>query len=310
MPEIQHLMKAINYKKITKEYLQILIGSAIMAFGYVLFIAPYKLAPGGVYGIAITIHHLTKGMFDFFPDGLPIGTVALSMDIPLAIIGTIMLGPKFGFKTVVGFVSLAVFTDFMSGWWGIEPLIANDMLLSSVFGGVLLGLGLGLIFRTRATSGGTDIVAMIINKYTHLPVGTLLILVDSAVVAVSIFVYNDWKIPFYSLIVIYITGKVIDAVIQGISSDRTVYIISDKYEEIREKIIHDLERGGTYIHGEGMYNNQPKKIIYTIVDRKQLPLLIEFVHEIDPDAFLSVIKANQTLGNGFQSLREATLGEL
>jgi uncharacterized membrane-anchored protein YitT (DUF2179 family) len=303
-------MKAVNYKKITKEYLQILIGSAIMALGFLLFISPYKLAPGGVYGVAITVHHLTKGMFDFFSDGLPIGGIALSMDIPLAIIGTIILGPKFGFKTVVGFVSLAIFTDSIAGWWGDAPLIVNDPLLSSIFGGAILGLGLGLIFRTRATSGGTDIVAMIINKYTRLPVGTLLIIVDSVVVAISVFAYKDWKIAFYSLIVIYITGKVIDVVIQGISNDKTVYIISDKYEEIRNKIIHDLERGGTYIHGEGMYNNQPKKIIYTIVDRKQLPILIEFVHEIDPNAFLSVIKANQTLGNGFQSLREATLGEL
>lgn len=300
----------IKYKKAIKEYAQILVGSAIMAFGFVLFISPYKLAPGGVYGIAITIHHLTKGMFDFFSDGLPIGGVALSMDIPLAILGTYILGPKFGFKTVVGFVSLAIFTDSISSWWGDTPLVANDPLLSAIFGGVMLGFGLGLIFRTRATSGGTDIVAMIINKYTHLPVGTLLILVDSAVVAVSIFAYNDWKIPLYSLIVIYITGKVIDVVIQGISSDRTVYIISDYYEDIRAKIIHDLERGGTYIHGEGMYNNQPKKIIYTIIDRKQLPQLIEIVHEIDPNAFLSVMKAHQTLGNGFQSLREATLGEL
>lgn len=303
-------MKAVNYKKITKEYLQILSGSAIMALGFVLFISPYKLAPGGVYGVAITVHHLTKGMFDFFSDGLPIGGIALSMDIPLAIIGTIILGPKFGFKTVVGFVSLAIFTDSIAGWWGDAPLIVNDPLLSSIFGGAILGLGLGLIFRTRATSGGTDIVAMIINKFTRLPVGTLLIIVDSVVVAISVFAYKDWKIAFYSLIVIYITGKVIDVVIQGISNDKTVYIISDKYEEIRNKIIHDLERGGTYIHGEGMYNNQPKKIIYTIVDRKQLPILIEFVHEIDPNAFLSVIKANQTLGNGFQSLREATLGEL
>lgn len=303
-------MKAISYKKITKEYLQILVGSAIMAFGFVLFISPYKLAPGGVYGISITIHHLTKGLFDLFPDGLPIGSVALCMDIPLAIIGTWILGPKFGLKTVVGFVSLAVFTDLMARWWGDVPLIENDMLISALCGGVLLGFGIGLIFRTRATSGGTDIVAMIINKYTHLPLGILMIIVDSCVVAISIFAYNDWKIPLYSLVVIYITGKLIDVVIQGISSDKTVYIISDKYELIREKIIHDLERGGTYIHGEGMYNNQPKKIIYTIVDRKQLPLLIEFVHEIDPDAFLSVIRANQTLGNGFQSLREATLGEL
>ncbi len=298
-------MKNKNVKSIINEYLLLLIGTFIMAVGFVYFISPFKLAPGGVYGIAITIHHLTKGVFDFFPDGLPIGMVALSMDIPLCIIGSIILGPKFGLKTVIGFVSLAVFTDLLESSWGSQPLVSDDPFLSAVFGGVILGIGLGLVFKTKATSGGTDIVAMIISKYTQFPIGTTLIVVDSLVVLVSLFAYNSWIIPLYSWIVIYITGKVIDKVIQGISTDKSVYIISDKHEEIRNVILLNLERGGTYLNGEGMYNGASKKIIYSIVDRKQLPQLIESVHKIDPEAFMSVLEGSQTLGNGFKSLHEA-----
>lgn len=294
--------KKINYKEEGKSYFLILIGTILMALGFVFFIAPFRLAPGGVYGIAITVHHFTKGMFDLFPEGIPIGVMALMMDIPLCIIGIWILGPKFGVKTVFGFLSLAFFTDFITAISGGGALMPDDRFLSAVFGGVMLGLGLGLIFRTKATSGGTDIIAMIISKYTKHPVGSTLIIVDSLVVFVGLVVFNDWTIPLYSLVVIYVTGNVIDMVIKGISTDKTVYIISDYHELIRDNIINTLERGGTYIHGEGMYNGKERKIIYTIVSRKELPQLIHFVKEVDPVAFLSVVDATETIGLGFKSI--------
>ncbi len=300
----------MNRKQRAKEdvfsYLLILVGTLIMAIGFVFFISPFKLAPGGVYGIAITFHHLTKEMFSVFPNGIPIGAMALSMDIPLCILGIIILGPKFGLKTVVGFTSLAIFTDVISLYSSEQGLIKDDPFLSAVFGGVLLGLGLGLVFKSKATSGGTDIVAMIISKYTKLPVGTMLIIVDSMVVFVGLIAYGDWTIPLYSLVVIYVTGKVIDMVIKGISTDKTVYIISENHEMIRDQIINTLKRGGTYIHGEGMYNGVSKKIIYTIVDRKQLPTLIDYVKQVDPNAFVSVIEASETLGLGFKSIHQSS----
>ncbi len=296
----------IDFKEESKNYLQILTGSLLMAVGFVFFIAPFKLAPGGVYGIAITIHHLTKGMFDLFPEGIPIGIMALGMDIPLCLIGIWVLGPKFGLKTIFGFLSLAFFTDAISALSGGIALIPDDRFLSAVFGGVMLGLGLGLIFRTKATSGGTDIIAMIISKFSKHPVGSTLIIVDSVVVFVGLIAFNDWTIPLYSLVTIYITGIVIDMVIKGISTDKTVYIISDKHEQIRDNIINTLERGGTYIHGEGMYNGKERKIIYTIVNRKELPQLIGFVKQVDPDAFLSVVDATETLGLGFKSIHNSS----
>jgi uncharacterized membrane-anchored protein YitT (DUF2179 family) len=276
-------------------YSLIIVGAFILASSFVLFITPYKIVPGGVYGISIVLHYLFN---------TPVGLVALCFDIPLTIIGIRFLGPRFGMKTVVGFSLTALFNDTLTLLWGYEPLVTGDALLSSIFGGVLAGLGLGLIFKSKATSGGSDIVAMIIAKYTRLPLGMLMIYVDSVIVLVGLLVFQDWKIPLYSWIVIFITGKVIDVVLEGVSYDKSLFIISDKHEEIRDKIINNLDRGGTFIDGKGMYNYADKRIIFTVVSRRELAILEEYIHEIDPKAFLTITDATEILGEGFKSLRE------
>ncbi|MBE0663095.1 MAG: YitT family protein [Bacteroidales bacterium] len=282
----------------------IVIGSFILAAGFVFFITPYRIVPGGVYGISIVIHFMTKGMFSFAPDGFPIGLMGLILNIPLTIIGIRVLGPKFGVKTVLGFVLTSAFMDGLTYWRGDLPLVENDALLSSIFGGVLIGFGLGLIFKSKASSGGSDIVAMIFNKYTRLPVGQLIIYVDSVIVLVGLAAFGDWKIPLYSWIVIFITGKVIDVVMQGVNYDKTLFIISDKYDAIRDKIINDLDRGGTFISGKGMFNGAEKTIIFTVVNRRELAMIEEFIHKTDPRAFLTVMDANDIIGEGFKSLDE------
>jgi uncharacterized membrane-anchored protein YitT (DUF2179 family) len=280
-------------------YTLIIIGAFILASGFVLFITPYRIIPGGVYGISIVLHYLF---------GTPVGTMALLMDIPLTIIGIRILGPRFGVKTVVGFTLTAIFTDTLTYFWGYEPLVKGDALVSAIFGGVLLGVGIGLIFKARATSGGSDIVAMIINKYTKIPLGQLMIYVDSVIVLFGLVVFRDWKVPLYSWIVIFITGKVIDVVLEGISYDKSLFIISDRHEEIRDKIIHNLNRGGTLIEGKGMFNMAERKIIFTVVSRRELALLEEYIHQIDPKAFLTVLNATEILGEGFKSLEEKMTG--
>lgn len=278
-----------------KAYSLIIVGAFIMASGFVLFITPHNIVPGGVYGIAIVIHHFT----DF-----PIGMTALAFDIPLTIIGIRVLGPRFGVKTVVGFILTAVFVDGLTYVYGAKALVPDDILLSSIFGGVFIGLGLGMIFKSKATSGGSDIVAMIISKYTKLPLGQLMIYVDSTIVIAGLFAFQDWTIPLYSLIVIYITGRVVDLVLQGVSYEKTLFIISEKHDEIRHKIIHDLNRGGTFLKGEGMYSGNEKSIIYTVLTRRELSLLQDFIQKTDPEAFLTVINANEILGKGFKSLND------
>jgi uncharacterized membrane-anchored protein YitT (DUF2179 family) len=291
-------------KKWFLNYTLIILGAFILAAGFVFFISPYKIVPGGVYGIAIVVHHMTRGMISWAPDGFPIGLMGLILNIPLTIIGIKILGPRFGVKTIVGFVLSSVFMDGITYFRGEAPLVAGDALLSSIFGGVMVGIGLGLIFKSKATSGGSDIVAMIIAKYTRMPLGQLMIYVDSVIVLLGLVVFADWKIPLYSWIVIFITGKVIDLVLQGISYDKTLFIISEKFEEIRERIIVDLNRGGTYIPGKGMYNGSDKTIIFTVVNRREMSILVEFIHTIDPHAFVTVLEANEILGEGFKSLRE------
>ncbi|HNW97684.1 MAG TPA: YitT family protein [Bacteroidales bacterium] len=282
-------------KKWFLSYSLIIIGAFTLAVGYVYFISPHKIVPGGVFGISIVLHHVF---------GFPIGITGLILNVPLTIIGIKILGPRFGVKTVVGFSLASIFIDTLTMIWGEAPLVKEDVLLSAIFGGVLVGLGVGLIFKGKATSGGSDIVAMIIAKYTRMPLGQLMIIIDSCIVIVGLIAFGDWRIPLYSWIVIFITGKVIDTVLEGISYDKTLFIVTEKYEELREKIIKDLDRGGTLLHGEGMYKGTEKKVIFTNVNRRELAMLQEYINSIDPNAFMSVIDANEIIGNGFKSLRE------
>jgi uncharacterized membrane-anchored protein YitT (DUF2179 family) len=278
-----------------KDYSLILLGTFIMSAGFVFFISPYKLVPGGVYGIAIMIHHIL---------GLPIGIVGLAMDIPLTIIGIKVLGPRFGAKTIVGFVSTSLWISILEYLWGYEPLVTNEPLLSTIYGGALVGIGLGMVFKSKATSGGTDIVAMILAKYTKLPVGQLLIIVDSLIVIGGLIAFDDWKIPLLSWLIIFMVGKIVDVIIEGTGYDKSVMIISEKHEQIKNKILNDMKRGGTYIKGKGMFKSDEKNIIMTVVNRREVVILKDFIRKIDPNAFVMVSDTNEIMGDGFKSLNE------
>lgn len=273
-------------------YLQIVLGSIVMAGGYVLFIVPYRIVPGGVYGVSIVAHYLF---------GLPTGTTALVLNIPLLWWGIRELGPRFGAKTMVGLVLTSGFIDLLTLWWGEQPATA-DPLVSSIFGGVLIGAGLGLIFRSRATSGGSDIVAQILTKRTRVPVGQMLMVVDAAVVGVGIAAFHDITLALYALVTIFVTGKVIDAVVVGMRYYKTAMIISAEHDRIRDRIINSMGRGGTYLLAKGMYNNAPKKVIFCAVSRRELPELEMHVREVDPTAFMTVFDTREVLGEGFLSL--------
>jgi len=276
-------------------YSLILVGSFVMAAGFVFFITPYKLVPGGVYGIGIVLYHITNEL-------IPVGLTGLAFNIPLTIIGVKLLGPRFGVKTIVGFVMASVFMDGLTWFWGNRPLVEDEALLSSIFGGILVGFGLGLVFKARASSGGSTIMAMIATKYTRVPIGQTLMVIDSIIVLFGLIAFRQWDIPLYSWIVIFITAKMIDVTMEGFSYEKTLFIISDKYQEISDKIINDLKRGGTVLDGKGMYNNAEKKIIFVNVSRRELSILTEYINQIDPRAFLTVIEASEILGEGFKSL--------
>jgi uncharacterized membrane-anchored protein YitT (DUF2179 family) len=313
--EIKTTAKKYNMAFLTKQkicskqwfidYLLILFGSFILAAGFVYFVTPHKIIPGGVYGIGIVVHYLTQGWFSVWPDGFPIGLVGLLLNIPLTILGIKILGPRFGAKTIAGFVLTSIFIDGIT-WLrpeGDAPLV-NDVLLSSVFAGVLMGVGLGLIFKSRATSGGSDIIAMILAKFTRIPLGKLMIYVDSVIVLTGLIAFRNWHIPLYSWVVIYITGRTIDMILEGANYNKALLIISKKHSEIKNKILYDLERGGTYLKGKGMHTGEEKEIIFTVVSRREVAILQEYISTIDPDAFITVMDTREILGEGFQSLKK------
>lgn len=278
-----------------KAYSLIIVGAFVIALGYVLFITPYRIVPGGVYGISIVLHHTF---------GTPVGLMALAFNIPLTLLGIKILGPRFGAKTITGFIFTSAFMDLLTFWVGEDPVIQGDPLVSAIFGGAVVGLGVGLLFKAKATCGGTDLVSMMLGKWTRYPLGQLMMMVDALIVLVGAIVFTDWAIPMYSLITIFVMGKVIDTVLQGISYDKVALIISDQYELIGQKIIHDLHRGGTFIKGQGMYARNERTLIYVVLNRRELSGLEEYIHQIDPHAFLTVIDASEILGSGFKSLRE------
>jgi len=263
--------------------------------GYVMFISPDKIVPGGIYGISIMLHHLL---------GTPLGMTALAFNIPLTIIGTKLLGPRFGVKTVVAFVLTSIYVDVLYYFYGSLPLVPGETLVSCIFGGLFIGVGVAMTFKAKATSGGSDVIAMILQKYTRLPSGQLMMMVDGIIVLISLIVFGDWRIPLFSFITIFVIGKVIDITLHGFTYDKTLFIISEKHEEIRNSIINDLKRGGTFLRGEGMYNRDSKQIIFTVLNPRELYLLEEYINHIDPQAFIAVLEAYEILGKGFKSLSE------
>lgn len=283
-------------KKWFISYSYLVIGTFILALGYSFFMTPYKIIPGGIYGISIVLHHKF---------GFPVGMAALFFNLPLTLIGLKMLGPKFGVKTFVCFLLTALFTDGVVLLWGHDPLqLQDEVLLASIFGGVIMGVGVGLIFRSRASSGGSDVIASILSKYTKIPLGTQLMIVDSVIVLIGFAVFQDWKIPLYSWLTIFIMGKVIDVVLHGFTDDKTVFIISSKSEEISMAIIHDLKRGGTIFNGKGMFTKEEKEVLYTVVNRREVSDLVHYIFAIDPEAFISIQDAHEIIGKGFKSIAE------
>ncbi len=282
-------------KKWFKAYSFIVLGAVVITSGYVFFIIPYKILPGGVYGIAIILHHKL---------GTPVGMTALVFNIVLLLAGLKLLGPRFGVKTLTALVLTSVLVDVASYWSGLEPLVEDEALLSSVFGGLLVGVGVGLIFKARASTGGSDVLAMILGRYSSMPVGQIMIVIDSVVVLLGLLVFGDWKIPLYSWILIFVYGKTVDVVLQGPSYDKTLFIISKKHDLIREKLVKDMGRRGSFLSGEGMFGGKSHKIIFTTVTRREVALLQDFIHDIDPDAFMTVLEANEVLGGGFRTLKD------
>jgi uncharacterized membrane-anchored protein YitT (DUF2179 family) len=288
---INPLKDKILSKEWVMSYVTLIAGTFVLALGYAFFMTPYKITPGGIYGISIVLHY----QFNF-----PVGLAALCFNLPLTLIGLKLLGSRFGIKTFIGFILTALFTDGLRFFLGNDPLkLQDEVLLASIFGGVIMGIGVGMIFKSRASS----VLASILSKYTKMPLGKQLMLVDSCIVVLGFLAFQDWKIPLYSWLTIFLMGKVIDMVLHGFSDDKIVFIISDKSEALRKTIIYDLQRGGTIFQAKGMFTQEPKNVLFTVMNRREIPDLQKYIFQVDVNAFISILDAHEILGKGFKSLQ-------
>lgn len=307
-----------------RDIITIIIGCAIVAAGFVFFINPYNIVPGGVYGAGIVLHNI-------FPT-IQVGTFGYMMDIPLLIIAIIIFGKQFGGRTLfAAFITPGLMNLFTTlaypnkeAMQSLDPSLifggaidlSDHLMLTCILGGTILGAGLGLVVRSNATTGGTDIIAMILNKYFHIPFSRGVLLADSCVVLAGLLVIGfgigledgesgGWLLSLYSLICIYVSSRVIDYAIDGASYDKLLFIISNENEKLRHFIINDLERGATFLKASGMYTKEDKEMVFLVVSRREVALVQRKVKTIDPKAFLVVTDAYDTYGEGFKPFPEA-----
>lgn len=272
------------------EILYLVLGAICQAVAYACFIAPANIVPGGCYGLSITINHLTQGLFGAFPEGLPIGAVALCFNVPFFLLAARSLGLRSGGKTIATFLLISVCTDLITSMTRDVVIVSNDKFLSSVYGGAILGLGVLLTFKAGSTSAGTDVIARVISKGSNLKTSHMIIAVDSAIVLFGLVAFKDVSVPLYSWITIFVYGKVVDF-LQPENPNKAIFIVSDHTTELRTLIVEELNLRGTFLHGSGIYAGSERDIIFMIVERKYVNKLKKAVLQADPKAFIATTNA-------------------
>lgn len=269
------------------EYVGITLGLILTAAAIDIFLVPNKLVAGGVSGIATVLHYTI---------GVPVGMTMLVFNIILLIIGTRVFGKSYSIKTIYGAVGVSILVDIL---YMILPKVTGDPMLSAVYGGILSGIGMGIVFKYKGNTGGTDIVAQIIQKFSNIPVGKAFLIVDGLIILMAAAVFG-LKLALYGMLVIIVMGWVIDLVQEGLASGKIVYIISEKNQEIAADILHVLDRGATFLSSIGAYTGIKRNMIMVVVERKELEETLEIVRKHDPKAFVIVHDAKEVIGHGFK----------
>ncbi|MFC5464311.1 YitT family protein [Lederbergia graminis] len=283
-------MDTLKKKRLFKEVQQIVmitIGAIIAAVGLELFLVPNSILDGGVIGLSIIGAELT---------GFKMSLFIIILNLPFLFIGFRKIGIKFTLHTLYGVVVLSIATSFLHH---LEPF-TNDLFLATIIGAVILGTGVGLVIRTGGALDGTEIIAIIISKKRPVSVGQTVMIINVFIFTLAALLVFSWETAMYSIITYFIAYKMIDIVVEGLEELKSVTIISDTPEEIANRLIKELGRGITYIHGEGVYKNEPKKIIYSIVTRIELSTVRAITHEIDPKALIAIENVSDISGSNFR----------
>ena len=281
--------KLINFIKVT-------VGCALFGLGFNLFLLPNDLNAGGISGLSMALVHLIR--FG------TVGTVTALFNLPLLALGGMKIGKNFFFSSLVGMILSATFIDLFV----ILPVPDTEPLIGALYGGVICGFGLGVVFSTGATTGGSDIIVRLLKrKWRNMPIGTITMLFDMCVAVLTGIVFRDITRTLYSGVAIFVSGFVIDAVVYRFDYSRVALIITSCHEQIAQTIAAKLDRGATFLHGEGSFRHNETKVVLTAVKRQQVAELKQLVSEIDPNAFIILQEAHQVLGDGFSRYHKDAL---
>ena len=270
------------------EVIKTAIGCALFALGFDLFLMPGGMNAGGLSGLAMILVHVT---------GLgTVGVVSALMNVPLFILGGMKIGKKFFLGSLLGMLFSSVFIDLFAAL----PVPQVEPMIGALYGGLVCGIGLGFVFAAGVSTGGSDIIVRLLKlKWRHVPIGVISMCFDACVAVLTGIVYREVSSALYTGVAIYITGKIIDMVVYSFDYSKVALIITKEYEQVAQVISDKLERGATYLYGEGTYSRKETKVVLTAVKKQQIAELKELVVNIDPDAFIIVQEAHQVLGDGF-----------
>ena len=278
-------------KSWVRNYLGVILGVLLEAVALNMFLIPNKIAAGGVSGLATVLYYL----FNW-----PVGMIMLLFNIPLFIIGVKILGTRYGINTLFGAAALSVAIDLTAPF---TPVLTSDLLLSSLYGGVLGGIGMGLIFRFKGNTAGTALAAAIINRLFGISVGQSLLLADFFVIAFAGIAFKSAELALYGLISLYVTAQIVDLVQEGPSTSKAFWIMSGKADDVSSAILKDLDRGVTFFQGKGGYTGQQRDMLLCVVDTSEVTRLKDLIRKIDPRAFVIVSDAHEVLGEGFTQMK-------
>ncbi|MCM3317556.1 YitT family protein [Rummeliibacillus stabekisii] len=284
--EVNKLKKTQSKKRLAQRTIMVIIGACITAIALSLFLVPNNILDGGIVGVSIIISHLTH---------LPLGVFIFLLNIPFIFLGYKQIGKTFALSTALGITTLSVATLLLEH---VKP-VTQDLLLSTVFGGIILGIGVGLVIRSGGSLDGTEVLAILFNKKLPFSVGEIIMFFNLIIFTVAGFVFT-WEQAMYSGLAYFIAYKMIDITIQGLDESKAVYIISDEYDEIGQAIIDRLGRGVTYLNGEGAYTGDTKKVIFTVITRLEESKLTTIVSELDEHAFLAIGNIAEVRGGRFK----------
>jgi uncharacterized membrane-anchored protein YitT (DUF2179 family) len=279
------------------DYILLIAGALVQAVGLRLFMVPAQLASGGLSGISQLINHFT---------GWPIGVMVFIGNIPLFLLGWRMLGGRrFAIRTLVAVAAYSIFTEAVL-WLPFFPKdgITNDLVLNSLYGAVVSGIGYGLVYRAQGTSGGSDILARILNRWRGIPMTQSYLITDTLVILAAGFIFG-WQKALYALIVLYVSGLVVDSTLEGAGTVRTAMIVTDKCKEIADRVLEEMERGMTILEGTGAYTGERRPVLYCVITRSEVQHLKTLVHEMDPNAFMVIGMAHEAVGEGFQTIKSS-----